>query len=96
MAERTPPTDLGCLHEVFVSVPRDGYGRCRQCGGPFGKGRDRVEHISTCKYRREWRPLRMHEYPPPGPTRTMRPVMRHGLLVAPLEVYALIEKGENS
>ena len=65
-------------------ISRDGYGRCRQCGLRGDK------HIASCRYRREWRPLRMGEYPPPGPTRTLPPVMRDDLLVAPLEVYALV------
>lgn len=71
----------------------DGYGRCRDCGGPFGDD----EHTETCSYRREWRPLRMNEYPPPGTTRTGLPIERDGVMVAPIFVYAKVErKSENS
>jgi len=61
---------------------RDGYGRCIQCGL---SGSD---HTSTCRYRREWRPLLNGEFPPPGPTRTGKMVEKDGSMFAPIYVYA--------
>ena len=68
--------------------PRDGYGRCRCCGGPFTDG---AAHTKTCRYRREWRPLLNGEYPPPGPTRTGPMVEKDGRMVAPVFVYAQVQ-----
>jgi len=61
---------------------RDGYGRCAECGL---SGND---HIDSCPYRREWRPLLNGEYPPPGPTRTGLMFEQDGRMVAPVYVYA--------
>lgn len=63
---------------------RDGYGRCRDCGLTN-------DHTETCRYRREWRPLLMNEYPAPGPTKTGLMIERDGVMVRPIFVYARVE-----
>jgi hypothetical protein len=75
----------GALGGAAVSGRRDGYGRCRGCGGPFS---DDSDHTETCRFRREWRPLLNGEYPPPGPTRTGKMVAKDGVMVCPIYVYA--------
>ena len=85
---RSSPAPVCVRAGNSMNGERDRYGRCSSCG----LGRDDTDHIPTCRYRREWRPLLMDEYPPPGRTRLGRRVEKDGQAARVIEVYAVVSR----